>query len=580
MKKSIQAISCLFLLLIFTNPIISQDSAAKVAELISDYHKYGKFNGSALVAFNGEVIYQGGAGEANMEWNIANDEHTKHRLGSITKQFTAMLILQLAEKGELDLHAPINTYLPDYPESTGSIVTTHHLLTHTSGIPNYTSFPNFFRDKTRDAYTPKEFIDLFKDMELEFAPGERFNYSNSGYFLLGVIMEELTGKSYEALLHKNILEPLNMNETGYDHHDDILTNRATGYEQRNGSYINSPYLDMSIPYAAGSMYASAADLFKWDRALYENTLLSEEYMTLFFEPFIPAMGGSSYAYGWAVGLEQIGTSTDSIYIIQHGGGINGFNTIISRSPSDESVVVLLSNTGVAPLREMTSSIRAIQKNKSYEGPKASLAFDVLKVIYSDGLEAALKFYDSNKASTNFENIEGDFNRVGYDLIADDRLEEAAAIFKLNIDAFPKSFNVYDSYAEAKMLQGDTTEAISFYKKSIEINPGNQNGIDMLKKMGVGEEDIVQDAVLTEEQLDKHLGEYELMPEFVITITREGTQLKAQATGQPVFDVFPKSENEFYLKVIPAQLKFNSNEDGDTVSVTLFQGGQEMTGDKK
>ncbi|NNE26168.1 MAG: serine hydrolase [Saprospiraceae bacterium] len=579
MKSHLHFLAAVLLFFSVQSRVFSQDNASAIEDLLAQYHELGKFNGSALIAFDGKVVYKGGAGDANMEWDIPNNENTKHRLGSITKQFTAMLILQLAQEGKLDLQAPINTYLADYPEKTGSIVNTHHLLTHTSGIPNYTAFPDFFSEKSRDPSTPKDFIDNFSEMDLEFEPGSKFSYSNSGYFLLGVLLEESTGKSYENLLHERILDPLNMHDSGYNNHEDILSNRAAGYEKRGRSYINAPYLDMSLPYAAGSMYSSANDLYKWDRALYSNNLLSEEYMEMYFKPYIPAFGDASYAYGWGVGKEAIGNSTDSLYIIQHGGGINGFNTLISRSPTDESLVVLLNNTGGAPLGEMGHSIRAILYGKSYNKPKASLAYDVLDKVYSDGLDEGLAYYKANKDSESFEVSEGEFNDIGYELLATEKLNDAAAIFKLNMEAFPKSFNVYDSYAEAKMKQGEDEEAIKYYKKSVEMNPGNQNGIDKLKKLGVSEEDIVQDAVLTEEQLDKHIGQYELMPDFVITITREGTQLKAQATGQPVFDIFPKSENEFYLKVVPAQLKFNSNEEGETVSVTLLQGGRETTGNK-
>ena len=192
------------------------------------YHAYDQFNGSILVADKGDVIYSKGLGLANMEWDIPNASDTKHRLGSITKQFTAALILQFVEQGKLDLNAPIAKYLKNYPKAQGDKITIHHLLTHSAGIPNYTSLETF-QDIYRNPYTPKEFLTVFQDSVLEFNPGEKFAYSNSGYFLLGVILEEVSGKSYETLLHENILSPLNMTATGYDHHDRILKNRATGY---------------------------------------------------------------------------------------------------------------------------------------------------------------------------------------------------------------------------------------------------------------------------------------------------------------------------------------------------------------
>ena len=250
-----------------------QTKNEQLDKLLDQYVENGEFNGSVLVADQGKVMYKKGFGWANMEWDIKNKPNTKHRLGSISKQFTALLILQLAEAGKLDLHTPISTYLPNYPKDKGDKINTHHLLTHTSGIPNYTSFPGFFAKESRDPYSPIEFIKKFADKDLEFTPGEKFNYSNSGYFLLGVIIEKLSGKTYEQMLEDKIFTPLGMNDSGYDTHSAILKNRATGYEKAGNNFINSSYLDMSIPYAAGSLYATVEDLYLWDQALYDLSLI-------------------------------------------------------------------------------------------------------------------------------------------------------------------------------------------------------------------------------------------------------------------------------------------------------------------
>jgi CubicO group peptidase (beta-lactamase class C family) len=565
--------------LISTTLCFGQTKTEQLDELLNQYLDYGKFNGSVLVADQGKVMYKKGFGMANMEWDIPNKPNTKHRLGSVTKQFTAMLILQLVAEGKIDLQAPITTYLPDYPKENGDKITTHHLLTHSSGIPNYTAFPDFFAAESRNPYTPDQFVKKFEDKELEFTPGEKFNYSNSGYFLLGVLIEKLSGKTYEEMLHEKIFTPLGMHDTGYDNHKDILKNRATGYEKNGTSFINSAYLDMSIPYAAGSLYSTVEDLYLWDQALYTTTLLPQKYMDLFFTPYIAAFGNSQYAYGWGVGKEVIGNTTDSITVISHGGGINGFNTNISRSPSNKSLVVLLNNTGGAPLGEMTRSIIGIMHGKTYDIPKKSLAYDFLNVIKSKGIKAGLAYYNTNKEGDNFELNENEMNQIGYQLMGNGTVEEAAQVFKLNIDAFPKSPNAYDSYGEALMKLDDTEGAITNYKKSIEINPANQNGIDMLKKLGVNTNDLVKEVVVPEAILKTYIGIYELTPDFKITISKEGNQMKAQATGQPIADIYPKSNEEFYLKVVTAQVIFNKGENGEIESLTLFQGGQEMMGKK-
>src|SRR5437762_9724935 len=256
-----------FILLSIFNVSCSQTKIDKLDKLISAYSENGQFNGSVLVAEKGIIIYKKGFGLANVEWNIPNQPDTKFRLSSVNKQFTAMLILQLVAKNKLKLDVPISTYLPDYPKKNGDILTIHHLLTHTSGIPSYTDFP-FFRDMMRDAYSPEEIVNLFADSALEFTPGEKFEYSNSGYILLGYIIEKITGKSYEQELQSKIFTPLKMNNTGYDHNSTVIKNRASGYNRIGTTFQNANYIDMSVPFSAGGIYSTVEDLYLWDQALY------------------------------------------------------------------------------------------------------------------------------------------------------------------------------------------------------------------------------------------------------------------------------------------------------------------------
>jgi CubicO group peptidase (beta-lactamase class C family) len=424
-----------------------------------------------------------------MEWNISNQSDTKHRLGSVTKQFTSMLIMQLVQQGKLKLDVPISTYLPDYPKSNGNAITLHHLLTHTSGIPNYTSFPNFFKDISRNSYSPLEFLNFFSDSTLQFKPGETFSYSNSGYFVLGVIIEKVTGKSYEQVLQENILTPLKMNNTGFDHHNTILKNRASAYEKSGKSYTNASYIDMSIPYAAGSLYSTVEDLYLWDRALYTNQLLQKENMDLLFTKHIPA-GRGYYGYGWSIGQMPMGNTTELLQIISHSGGINGFNTLITRIPSDQSLIVLLNNTGGAPLQEMTIVLAGILYDKPYDFPKKSLAYALQDVMEKKGIDAALAYYKDVKDAKGYSLDENEMNLSGYELLKAGKTKEAVAVFKLNVEAFPKSFNAYDSYGEALMVLGDKTQAIENYKVSVKLNPGNENGINVLKGLGINTDELI------------------------------------------------------------------------------------------
>ncbi len=556
----------------------AQTKTTQLDDLLNKYTEYGQFNGSVLVADHGKVIYKKGFGLANREWDIPNAPDTKHRLGSITKQFTAMLIMQLVAEGKLDLQATISKYLPDYSKVNGEKITIHQLLNHTSGTPNYTSFPNFFKELSRNLYTPTEMVRMYADSILDFTPGERFSYSNSGYITLGAIIEKVTGKSYEEVLQEKIFTPLKMNNSGYDHHNTILKKRAAGYEMKGSKPENAPYIDMSTPYAAGSMYSTVEDLFIWDQALYTEKLLPKKYRDMMYEKYVPAFG-QYYGYGWSVGYFPVGNTKDSTEIIGHGGGINGFNTLITRMPKEKSTIILLNNTGRAPLEDITIAINGILHGATYDLPKQSLANLVYKEIIDKDLKAGLAFYEKNKGSKEYSKSESEMNTMGYTLLQAGKKKEAEAIFKLNMEAFPKSANVYDSYAEALMEQGKNELAIANYKKSIELNPGNQNGIDMLKKLGVETEGLAKDAIVPDAVLASYVGNYELKPGFILTITKEGSQLKAQATGQPDFEIFPKTETEFYVKVVTAQITFNKNSAGVVERLTLFQGGQEIVGKK-
>ncbi|MGO4771671.1 serine hydrolase [Flavobacterium sp. W22_SRS_FK3] len=481
MKKTIKLIFLCAIIQLFAVNIFAQDKSKQIDKLLSKYNEYGLFNGSALVAENGKVIFKKGFGFANMEWNIQNQTDTKFRLGSISKQFTAFLIVKLSEDGKLKLDIPITTYLPDYSKANGDKITIHNLLTHTSGIPNYTDAPDFFKDKSRNPYTPDEFVKTFEKLPLQFTPGEKFSYSNSGYFLLGYIIEKVSGKSYEQYLQETILTPLKMINTGYDHSYSVLKNRASGYEKKGKTIQNAPYIDMSIPYAAGSLYSTVEDLYLWDKSLYTNQLLSEKSMDLLFTPYINTGGNDFYGYGWTI-KEAYNNSKNKIKVIEHGGGINGFNTIISRIPADKDLVVLLNNTGGTVLNEMNDAIRSILYNQPFDQPKRSLALELLDVFTIKGSLTGLDTYKKLKNDPTYNIKEGDMNRVGYLLLMGGKKKEAIEIFKINVENFPKSGNAYDSLGEAYLADGDTKLAIENYSKSVELDPTNENGKKILAEI--------------------------------------------------------------------------------------------------
>ncbi len=483
-KKSITSLLKLitisvFLQLITLNVSFGQNKAKQIDQLMSQYNEYGQFNGSVLVAEHGKIIFQKGYGLANMEWDIPNQSNTKFRLGSITKQFTAFLIVSLVEQGKIKLDEPITTYLPNYPKATGDKITTHQLLTHTAGIPNYTSFRNFRKDISRNPYTVDDFVKTFADLPLDFAPGEKFSYSNSGYFLLGAIIEKVSGKTYEQYLQETIFTPLKMVNSGFDHSDVILKNRAAGYEKQGKNIINTSYIDMGIPYAAGSLYSTVEDLYLWDQALYTNKFLSAKSMDMLFKSYI-STGGAHYGYGWFIGATN--DLKDKLTVIEHGGGINGFNTLISRIPTDKNLVILLNNTGSTALREMNQGIRAILYNQPFKSPKKSMANELSEVFATKGVTSGVDAYKKIKDNPTYAVNEGEMNDAGYQLLQEGKIKEAIEIFKINVESFPKSGNVYDSLGEGYLKDGDKNSAIINYKKSIELDPKNVAGKKVLEEI--------------------------------------------------------------------------------------------------
>jgi CubicO group peptidase (beta-lactamase class C family) len=564
----------LLAVLAFQVSVRAQDKATKIDQLVSLYNKYGQFNGSVLVADNGKVIYKKGFGLANMEWNIQNQPDTKFRLGSITKQFTATLILQLVEQGKIKLDGKLTDYLPDYRKDTGDKVTIHNLLSHTSGIPSYTSLPGFMTNVSRNPYAVDDFIKKYASGDLEFEPGTKFVYDNSGYFLLGAIIEKVTGKPYEQVLRENIFDPLGMKNTGYDHWGTILEKRATGYTRTPRGYGNAPYLDMSIPYAAGSLYSTVEDLYLWDQALYGEKILSAKSKELMFKPNL-----ENYGYGFVMRKVSLQPSKLEVPVIQHNGGINGFSTVIVRMVADKRLIVLLDNAEQGEyLDRITSALMSVLYDQPYETPKRSLAERLIKTIVEKNVASAIKDYRELKAgqsASEYDFDESELNRLGYQLLQTRKVAEAIEIFKLNVEAYPQGFNTYDSLGEAYMVHGDKELAIANYKKSLELNSKNANATAKLASLTSERKEVTLDP----KTYDAYAGDYELAPGFIITVTNENGRLIAQPTGQGKFELFPTSETEFYLKVVDAQVTFVKDEHGQVMQLILNQNGRKMPGKK-
>lgn len=329
--------------------VASEDTTSKIDKILTDHTEGETFTGAVLVARNDEILLSQGYGWADRDRQIPNSPQTKYRLGSITKQFTAMAILILQTRGELNVQEFICRHISECPDAWQEI-TIHHLLTHTAGIPNLTDFPDYKTFKATPT-TPEQTIARFKDRPLDFQPGKRWSYSNSGYVLLGYVIEQVSGQSYEMFVQQNIFDPLQMTNTGYDHNDDSL---ATGYTGMDSHWEKPDYIDMTLPYAAGGLYSTVEDLYRWDQALSTQQLVPRESLDLMFTPHAKiAAFGLGYGYGWFVG------KMNNHQAVSHGGGIDGFVTEIRRYIDDGITIIILSNrqtTDVPQLADQISSI--------------------------------------------------------------------------------------------------------------------------------------------------------------------------------------------------------------------------------
>lgn len=486
MKEKIFKIGIVTLIsiIVINSVLFAQKKVSEIEKLVQKYFENGHFNGSVLIAENGNVIFKRGYGLANIEWNVPNTPDTKFRIGSITKSFTAMLIMQLAEEGKIHLEDKIIEYLPNYRKDTGTKVTIHHLLSHTSGLPNYTEFPEYFSKTSRLPTNVDEFIKGHCENDLEFDPGTKYAYSNTGFFLLGAIVEKVSGKNYSDVLRDKILEPLNMKNTGYDDNESIITKRANGYLPFFKGCINAPYVDMSVPFSAGGMFATVEDLFLWDQALYTEKLLTQEFKKKLFTKYTTTPEGFP-AFGWTKEKLPIFANGDSVYTISRTGGINGFWGLITRVIADKHSVILLNNTARTDLDEITENILKIIYGEPYDTPKKSIAKAMYDKMSQQNIQSAIELYHEarNQSPSIYNFDESEFGLLGFNLIVvENRIDEAIEVFKLNTEAYPKSFMAYFYLGDAYMRKGDKEKAILNLERSLELNPDNNQAKEMLKRL--------------------------------------------------------------------------------------------------
>ncbi|MGE5400367.1 MAG: serine hydrolase domain-containing protein [Ignavibacteriales bacterium] len=353
----IKALKIVFVFLFLqaqTGLIFSQvDKTKEIDKVLNDFYSSGKFQGSVLIGNDNGIVYEKGFGYSNIEYSVPNTPQTKFRIASLTKAFTSLLVMQQVQEGKIKLDARITDYIPDYPAKTGSKITIQHLLSHTSGLGHYEVIPGFFQYNSYLPYKHTDFIKLFWNQPLLSEPGTKFRYSSLGYYILGVILEKVTGKTYEELLNERILDKLGMKYTSIDNHKRIEMNRANGYEKTGNGYLNAAYRNMTTALATGDILSTVGDLYLWDRALYTNKLVSFKTRDMIFTP-----NKDSYGYGWSI-YNIVLPDGERTRVASHTGTTSGFLSIITRYIDKHTVIILLCNSDKSDTEGITEALKNI-----------------------------------------------------------------------------------------------------------------------------------------------------------------------------------------------------------------------------
>lgn len=556
----------------------------KIPQLLTDFIVPGT---AIAIIENGEVILQKSYGLSNVATGTKVTPTTGFNIGSISKTFTAWGVMKLVQEGKLDLDAPAEKYLTRWhlPESEFDVdkVTIRRLLSHTAGLSLH-GYPGW--SSKEELPTLEASLNGKNNgpgrVEIFMEPGTKWKYSGGGYSILQLIIEEVTQQKFEDYMQTEILNPLGMTHSSYTIDEKIMKASSLEYD----SFGEPIPFELFTAQAAAGLHTTLEDFTKFALAtLYnhkKNTkhqqILSAANLQQMMEP-APASNGI-YGLGYQIELIE-GTSMP---LVGHGGANSGWHAFFQVNPATNDGFIMVTNGGAGHniYRQvfcdwMHWKTGISMGNRCNIVP--SIANKLKQIADEEGVgEIESKYLALKKNETNNYNFSEDqLNQLGYHYLNNGKTDYAIAIFKVNVDAFPNSSNVYDSYGEALFKNSEKEKAIENYMKSVTINPANEGGIEMLKELGVNTEGLFKEVLIDETILERYVGRYELSPEFAITVSRDGSQMKAQATGQGEFEIYPKSENVFYLKVVEAQVTFNINEDGKVVSMTLLQGGQEMTG---
>jgi CubicO group peptidase (beta-lactamase class C family) len=534
-----------------TGPPGADDAlAAKIDAVMAEVYKPGEPGAAIIVRKDGRTVFRKGYGMADLELGVPVTPDMVFRLGSITKQFTAVSILILAQEGKLGLQDEITKFLPDYP-AQGRKITVEHLLTHTSGIQSYTDMPEWLPLWRKDM-SVRELIDLFKGKPMQFDPGRSWAYNNSGYVLLGAIIEKVSGQAYEDFLAERIFKPLGMKSSYYGSAERIIPRRIPGYQKDKGGFVNAPYLSMTQPYAAGSLLSTVDDLAVWSDAVFSEKLVRREWLDKAFTPYRLANGESSgYGYGWFI-ADFAGHRS-----VEHGGGINGFSTYEMTFPEDRVFVAILTNSAIEGRDPEPRAVKIAWLALGLAEPERK----TVTVPAGDLAPLAGVYVDERKREYHF-------SREGDKLFAQRKGGSRNELYP----ASPTEFFLKDNPARfVFIMEGGRATGLRIESR---IGPPQ-----IFAKTDKPLPAARREAAVDPKLYDRLAGDYELAPGFIITIIRRGEKLISQATGQSEVELFPESEARFFLKVVDAQIDFVIDPSGKATGLVLHQGGQDMPAKK-
>jgi len=442
------------------------------------YHEYGLFSGAILVAENGKPVYQNSFGLANLELDVPHTSDMKFVIGSMTKQFTAVLILQMVENGKMKLDDPIIKHIPNYPTTRGNDITIHHLLSHSSGLHHWGGIDGFIGSKDLHHYEKDSIMNLFTTLKERNKPGERFRYSSIGYYLLGIALENVSGKTYKELLQEKIFDPLKMVNSSLYNSNEIIKNKATPYRYNflTAKYDNAEYRDPSTTFSTGGIITTTNDLLKWDQALYTNSLLSKSSIELLLKPNF-----DRYSYGFNVNLR--GQHSD-LNVRWHGGLVTGYRSQIVRLIDENKTIIFLTNRRDTDANGITNKLVSILFNREYELPKKSLFKLILEKTANESVEGAIsevnrlhKIKPENYSLNDIQII-----RAGLELKSDGAYNKAIKLMEAALELYPETsykifslFQIAQCYSELK----NSNKANEFAKKVLAIDENHQGAKNLL-----------------------------------------------------------------------------------------------------